>query len=68
MSTPRSAVWLIASVVLFAFAPVARADEWVTCKRHASTGQLVWLLGKASEPLDNALFRPSATNPDLGSC
>ena len=53
--------------MLFACAPVSRADEWVTCQRHASTVQLVLLRGKASEPLENALFRLSATNPDLGT-
>ena len=68
MTAPLSAASLIAVVILFASAPLARSDEWVSCKRDASTGQLVWLRGKSTEPLKNAAFRPGATNPDLGTC
>ena len=68
MTAPLSAASLIAVVILFACAPVARSDEWVSCKRDASTGQLLWLRGKSTEPLKNAAFRPGATNPDLGTC
>ena len=32
---------LIAVGILFACAPLARSDEWVSCKRDASTGQLL---------------------------
>ena len=64
MSTP----WLIALGILFACTPVARSDEWVSCKRDASTGQLLWMRGKSTEPLENAEFRPGATNPDVGTC
>lgn len=60
-------VWL--SVVgLFSCLPAARSDEWVSCKRDASTGQLLWLRGKSTEPLINAEYRPGAINPDLGVC
>ena len=68
MTAPLSAASLIAVGILFASAPVARSDEWVSCKRDASTGQLLWLRGKSTEPLKNAVFRPGATNPDLGTC
>ena len=68
MTAPLSAASLIAVGILFASAPIARSDEWVSCKRDASTGQLLWLRGKSTEPLKNAAFRPGATNPDLGTC
>ena len=68
MSRSISAALLIAVGLLFACSPVARSDEWVTCKRDASTGQLLWLLGKSTEPLKNAEYRPGASNPDLGTC
>ena len=68
MSSSLSAASLIAVGILFACAPVARSDEWVSCKRDASTGQLLWLRGKSTEPLKKAAFRPGATNPDLGTC
>ena len=68
MTAPLSAASLIAVGILFACAPLARSDEWVSCKRDASTGQLLWLRGKSTETLKNAAFRPGATNPDLGTC
>ena len=68
MFSPRCSVWLIAVGVLLAGIPAARSREWVTCKRDASTGQLLWLRGKSTEPLKNAVYRPGATNPDLGTC
>ena len=68
MTTLLSAAALIAFGILFACAPVARSDEWVSCKRDASTGQLLWLRGKSTKPLVNAVFRPGETNPDLGTC
>ena len=45
----------------------ARSDEWASCKRNASTGQLHWLRGKSTELLKNAEYRPGATHPDLGT-
>ena len=68
MLNPRSAVWLLVFGVLFACAPLARSDEWVTCKRDLSTGQLLWMRGKSTEPLKNSVFRPGSTNPELGTC
>jgi len=68
MSPPPSLFWLIAFGFLFAFASVARSDEWVACKRDGSTGQLVWMRGKSTQPLENAEFRPDTTNPDVGKC
>ena len=68
MFSPHRTVWLIAVGVLLACAPAARSDEWVNCKRDASTGQLLWLRGKSTELLKNAEYRPGATNPDLGTC
>ena len=68
MFSLRRSVWLIAVGVLLAFAPVARSDEWVSCRRDASTGQLLWLRGKSTELLKNTEYRPGATNPDLGTC
>ena len=40
MLFPRRAGWMIAVGVLLACAPAARSDEWVNCKRDASTGPL----------------------------
>ena len=68
MTAPLPAASLIAVGILFTCAQVARSDEWVSCKRDASTGQLLWLRGKSTEPLKNAAFRSGATNPDLGTC
>ena len=68
MSPPLSLYWLIVFGFLFACASVARSDEWVTCKRDGSTGQLVWMRGKSTQPLKNAEFRPSTTNQDVGQC
>ena len=68
MLLPRRALWLIAVGVLLACAPVARSDEWVSCKRDASTGQLLWLRGKSTDLLKNAEYRPGATNPYQGTC
>ena len=68
MSSSLSAASLIAVGILFACAPVARSDEWVSCKRDASTGQLLWLRGKSTKPLKSTAFRPGATHPDLGTC
>ena len=59
---------LIAFGFLFSCASVARSDEWVTCKSDSSTGQFLWLRGKSTEPLEQPVFRSSATNPDLGTC
>ena len=61
-------VWLIAVGLLVTCPPAARSDEWVSCKRDASTAQLLWLRGKSPELLKNAEYRPGATNPDLGTC
>ena len=68
MLFPRRAGWLIAVGVLLACALAVRSDEWVSCRRDASTGQLLWLRGKSTELLKNAEYRPGATNPDLGTC
>ena len=68
MFSLRRSVWLIAVGVLLAFGPAARSDAWVSCKRDASTGQLLWLRGKSTELLKNVEYRPGATNPDLGTC
>ena len=68
MLCSRCSVWLIAVVVLVTCVPAARSDEWVSYKRDASTGQLLWLRGKSTELLKNAEYRPGATNPDLGAC
>ena len=63
-----SAVSLIAFGMVISFGSVARSDEWVACKRDSSTGQFLWLRGKSTEPLEQPVFRSSATNPDLGTC
>ena len=68
MLSSRCSVVLIAVGVIVACALAARSDEWVSCKRDASTGQLLWLRGKSTELLKNAEYRPGATNPDLGTC
>ena len=68
MFSSRRSVCLIAVGVLVACASAARSDEWVSCKRDVSTGQLLWTRGKATEVLKNAEYRPGVTNPDLGSC
>ena len=68
MLSSRCSFGLIAVGVLVACAPAARSDEWVSCKRDASTGQLLGLRGKSTELLKNAEYRPGATNPDLGTC
>ena len=68
MTAPLSAASLIAVGILFASAPLARSDEWVSCKRDASTGQLLWLRGKSTEHLKNTEFRPGSTHPGLGTC
>ena len=68
MSSPRSVAWLIAFGFLVTSASVARSDEWVKCKRDGSTGQLVWIRGKSTQPLKNPVFRPDDTNPNLGKC
>ena len=60
--------WLIAVGVVVACAMAARSDEWVSGKRDALTGKLLWLRGKSTELLKNAEYRPGATNPDLGTC
>ena len=67
MFSPHRSVWLIAVGVLLACAPAARSEEWVNCKRDASTGQLLWLRGKSTELLKNVEYRPGATDPDLGT-
>ena len=68
MLSLRCSVWLIAVGVLVTCAPAARSDEWVSCKRDASPGQLLWQRGKSTELLKNTEYRPGATNPDLGTC
>ena len=68
MFSLRRSVWLIAVGVLLACAPAARSDAWVSCKRDASTEQLLWLRGKSTELLKNVEYRPGVTNPDLGTC
>ena len=68
MLTSLFSPWLIGFAVLLACAPVARSEEWVRCRRDPSTGQLLWLRGKSTEPLEKAAFRPGATHPDLGTC
>ena len=68
MFSLRRSFWLIAAVVLLACAPAARSDEWVNCKRDASTGQLLWLRGKSTELMDKAEFRPGTIYADLGTC
>ena len=68
MLNSRSVASLFVFGVLFACVPVARSDEWVTCKRDVSKGQLLWLRGKSTEPLKKTVFRPGSTNPELGSC
>ena len=68
MFSLRRSAWLIAVGVLLACAPAVRSDAWVSCKRDASTGQLLWLRGKSTELLNNVEYRPGATNPDLGTC
>ncbi len=67
MLSSRCSFGLIAVGVLVTCAPVARSDVWVSCKRDAFTGQLLWLRGKSTELLKNAEYRPGATNPDLGT-
>ena len=68
MFSLRRSVWLIAVGGLLACGPAARSDAWVSCKRDASTGQLLWLRGKSTELLNYVEYRPGATNPDLGTC
>ena len=68
MFSLRRSAWLIAVGVLLACAPAARSDAWVSCKRDASTGQLLWLRGKSTELLKNAECRLGAINPDLVTC
>ena len=68
MLSSRCSFGLIAVWVLVTLAPAARSDAWVSCKRDAPTGQLLWLRGKSTELLKNAEYRPGATNPDLGTC
>ena len=68
MFSLRRSAWLIAVGVLLACAPAARSDAWVSCKRDASTGQLLWLRGKLTVLLNNVEYRPGAINPDLGTC
>ena len=68
MTPPPSLNWLIMFGYLFTCASVARSEEWVTCKRDGSTGQLVWMRGKSIQPLENAEFRPSTTNQNVGKC
>ena len=63
-----SAASLIAVGLLFACPEVARSDEWVKCKRDASTGQLLWLRGKSTELLENVEYRPGLVSADLGTC
>ena len=67
MLSSRCSFELITVGVLLICAPAARSDEWVSCLRDASTGQLLWLRGKSTEFLKNAEYRPGATNPDLGT-
>ena len=59
---------LVVVGVLLTGALAARSDEWVSCQRDASTGQLLWLRGKSTKLLKNAEYRPGATNTDLGTC
>ncbi len=54
--------------MVISFGSVARSDEWFACKHDSSTGQFLWLRGKSTEPLEQPVFRSSATNPDLGTC
>ena len=68
ISPAPSIFWLIAVGILFTCASGARSDEWVSCKRDGSTGQLVWMRGKSTQLLKNAEFQPGATNPDVGQC
>ena len=68
MFPSRRSVSLIAVGVLVACAPAVRSEEWVSCKRDASTGQLLWLRGKSTEVLKNAEYRPGDINPALGTC
>ena len=56
MFSLRRSVWLIAVGVLLTCAPAARSDAWVSRKRDASTGQLLWLRGKSTELLPQMLF------------
>ena len=63
-----SAVFLIAFGMVISFGSVARSDEWVACKRDASTGQLLWLRGKSTELLENVEYRPGLVSADLGTC
>ena len=51
MLSSRCSFGLIAVGVLLTCAPAARSDAWVSCKRDASTGQLLWLRGKSTELL-----------------
>ena len=67
MFSLRCSIWLVAVGVLLACAPAARSGDWVSCKRDASIGQLLWLRGKSTELLKSAEYRPGATNPDLGT-
>ena len=67
MLSSRESVSFIAVGVLVICTPAARSDEWVSCKRDACKGQLLWLRGKSTELLKNAEYRPVATNPDLGT-
>ncbi len=64
MLSSRCSFGLIAVGVLLTCAPAARSDEWVSCRRDASTGQLLWQRGKSTEFLKNAECRPGATNLD----
>ena len=68
MLSSRCSFGLIAVGVLLTCALAARSDEWVNCRRDASTGQLLWLRGKSTEFLKKAEYRPGAPNPDLGTC
>ena len=47
----RHSGWLIAVGVLVACAMAGRSDEWVSGKRDALTGKLLWLRGKSTELL-----------------
>ena len=68
MSRPLSTPWLLALGVLLTHAFVTHAAEWVSCRRDASTGQLLWLRGKSTQPVESAAFRPNTSNPDVGTC
>jgi len=68
MCSSLSVLRVIVVGVLFTFTPVARSDEWVTCKRDVSTGQFLWMRGKSTVPLENPVFRPSSTIPNVGTC